>query len=1356
MSVDPREPSTVEKTASDSVNAGQVPPPPRPFDMPAPSGGPRYVLGDEIARGGMGAVLHAHDERLNRDLAVKVLHAELRDSPGLRQRFAEEAQIAGQLQHPGVVPVYDLGVLADGLPFFAMKLVKGRTLADRLHERPDAAHDLPHFLKIFEQVCQTMAYAHSRRVIHRDLKPSNVMVGAFGEVQVMDWGIAKVLDRAAPVPPPAQSGRTDPPTEIRTERLADPGQATRAGSVMGTYPYMAPEQARGQADCLDERADVFGLGAILCEVLTGNPPYVAPTPDEVRVLALVGDQAAARARLDRCGADIELLDLVRTCLAADRNQRPRDAGAVAAAMTAYLDGVQRRLRQAEAERASAQVKAGEERKRRRLTVAVAAALLLAVLSGAAAWLLTQQQRQQQRRQTTRVVEQAVGQAIALREQAREAPVDTPAQRERAAQLWRDALAAADRADQALAGGPADDDVRRRVADLLAETRAEAADADKDRLMLGWLERARDLALELQESDYIRPHHGGEIVYGGAAAPAYAAAFRDYGIDVEALPPAAAAERIRRRPIRLRLALALDDWYFIDPAGAGGRLPEVSRAADPDPLRDRLRRAVAARDREALKGLAGDAGLGDLPASSLVLLADVLRQQELRSEAVGVLRLARRRYPQDFWAHDILGLHLLFGEPPDPREAGRCFAAAAALRPDSPLGWSNLGAALAYEGRVEEAVAALREARRVRPDFTAGARELVQYLVWVGKLEEARAELEAALRLRPDSPMLATERAGLLVAEGKADEAEAAYRDVLDRHPEWVLARLGLAQLLTRAGRTDEALRLLADAERTHPDLPELHRTRGEALARRDDAAGALAAYRKEVDLNPRRAAGRAYLGIFLLAQGQKEEAVKALRQAVELAPGNVSYRLSLAEALSKAGRPAESVVEASLALRRAEQWPATEARAELLAWAHHRLGVALSAVGELEQAEDHLRQAIRLRDGHPAYHEDLGIVLWKRGKTEEAIGAYAEAARLGPDWARVRNRLGNAYYNLGRYDEAADAYREALDRRGDSAVFAFNLAGAEMGRGRFGPAEEAARQAVALKGDYAGARLRLGVLLLRRGQAAEAETHLRRAVALAPKDAEVHSWLGEALRRQGKKADALEEARQAASLPPGSAGVQYRLGEALAATGRYDEALAAFLQARQLRPPSPDPDEPEPLPWDERVAAARRDLELDRALAAVRDGKVRAVDPVLLADLGRFCAESGDEPLRAVRFYADAFAAAPALADDRAARRRFGAACAAARAAAVPEESLGAEERRRWRRQALDWLRADLDAWEKDIDGGSPLTRLRAWAALASWRREPALASVRDPEALGRLPQEERDAWRKLWADVDAALRRVE
>jgi serine/threonine protein kinase len=153
----------------------------------------RYHVLGEIARGGMGIVLKGRDPDLGRDVAMKVLHPSHARSPAMIQRFIEEAQIGGQLQHPGILPVYELGLDTELRPYFTMRLVHGRTLTALLEERPDPTKDLGRFLAIFEQVCQTVAYAHARGVIHRDLKPSNVMVGAFGEVLVVDWGLAKIL-----------------------------------------------------------------------------------------------------------------------------------------------------------------------------------------------------------------------------------------------------------------------------------------------------------------------------------------------------------------------------------------------------------------------------------------------------------------------------------------------------------------------------------------------------------------------------------------------------------------------------------------------------------------------------------------------------------------------------------------------------------------------------------------------------------------------------------------------------------------------------------------------------------------------------------------------------------------------------------------------------------------------------------------------------------------------------------------------------------------------------------------------------------------------------------------------------------
>src|SRR4029077_3530448 len=177
----------------------------------------RYRIDGEIARGGMGAILKARDPDLGRDVALKVLRDDLREHADMVRPFVEEAQIGGQLQHPGVVPIYELGTLADRRPFFAMKLVKGRTLSALLAERAGQGEDQPRLLGIFEQVCLTMAYAHVRGVIHRDLKPSNIMVGSFGEVQVVVWGRAKGLAQGG-VADDEEAGRIRDDTVIQTGR----------------------------------------------------------------------------------------------------------------------------------------------------------------------------------------------------------------------------------------------------------------------------------------------------------------------------------------------------------------------------------------------------------------------------------------------------------------------------------------------------------------------------------------------------------------------------------------------------------------------------------------------------------------------------------------------------------------------------------------------------------------------------------------------------------------------------------------------------------------------------------------------------------------------------------------------------------------------------------------------------------------------------------------------------------------------------------------------------------------------------------------------------------------------------------
>jgi serine/threonine-protein kinase len=344
----------------------------------------RLKLHGEIARGGMGAVLRGFDADLGREIAVKVLLESHQARLEQLQRFIEEAQIGGQLQHPGVVPVYELGLFPDRRPYFTMKLVHGQTLSVLLQERPSPQENRPHFLKIFEQVCQTLAYAHSRGVIHRDLKPGNIMVGAFGEVQVMDWGLAKVVgQRGAETVAPAVATET---TIVSPTTTPPPRNLTTTGSVMGTPAYMPPEQAKGEIERLDERCDVFGLGAILCEILTGDPPYRGRTLAEVQRQAMQAELADAYTRLDGCGADAELIRLTKRCLTPRLEDRPRHASELTQELTAYLNSVEQRLRQAELAAVEAKTKAVEELKRRRVTFRLAAGILLALLAGLAASL----------------------------------------------------------------------------------------------------------------------------------------------------------------------------------------------------------------------------------------------------------------------------------------------------------------------------------------------------------------------------------------------------------------------------------------------------------------------------------------------------------------------------------------------------------------------------------------------------------------------------------------------------------------------------------------------------------------------------------------------------------------------------------------------------------------------------------------------------------------------------------------------------------------------------------------------------------------------------------------------------------
>jgi len=634
----------------------------------------KYRVVGEIASGGMGVVLRGHDKELGRDVAMKVVHERLADRPEVIDRFIEEAQIGGQLQHPGIVPVYEIGLLGDQRPYFTMKLVKGHTLAKMLSRRKSSDEDRVRFLNLFESICQTMAYAHSKGVIHRDLKPANVMVGSFGEVQVVDWGLSKVMKRGGVADEVAAQDTAMSVIETVRSGPGSTGSDSIIGNVLGTPAYMAPEQARGEIASLDERADVFALGAILCEILTGAPPYTGAEGKDLVKLASLAELDPARERIEASNAHAELKKLCLACLMPSRRARPDSAQEVAEAIHEHLSGLESAAHEAQLAAAEERLRAARSGRKLQFTLLVGALLLLA----GGGWWWTGYRDDQRQLEVAGAFEEARDSALTY-------------EREGEFTLALDAARSGLRLVEAAGAGGA---LRAEAVALVEHTEDSLVKEDE---RLATEERDQKL-LAFLEDIAVRQAGTGLVDTLEEVEAENREAFRDYGIDLEDPDLIERVEELRDKEISVLIARGIDGWaqvlrrmgmVYDDEVEL---LNSIALDLDPNPIRSDVRLAVLDRDRAALVELAREIDVESAEPETLVLLSSALYEQGEGELSTRIMTDGADSYPGHFllnyWAGWLLS-GLTMDRPRYLRSEGYLRAALAA-RPGVVDVYNDLG------------------------------------------------------------------------------------------------------------------------------------------------------------------------------------------------------------------------------------------------------------------------------------------------------------------------------------------------------------------------------------------------------------------------------------------------------------------------------------------------------------------------------------------------------------------------------------------------------------------------------------------------------------------------------------------
>lgn len=877
--------------------------PPR-SDPDAPRCG-RYVLKGFHARGGMGEIWMAEDPAIGRSVALKRM---LGQRPDQIHRFFVEAQVTGQLEHPGIVPVHELGINEQGQPFYTMKFVQGRTLQTIVEEfhagtLDDGARELEQLrlLQIFVSLCQTVGYAHSRGVLHRDLKPENVMLGPYGETIVLDWGIAKVIGQ------PGTAAGESPGQAVNLLDSGDEETQTRAGAIMGTPAYMAPEVAMGRNEDVDQRSDVYLLGATLYEMMTGRQPRRAKTAMEMirlaqkeppppaskvnprvpKALDAICRKAMAQSKAERYPSALELAEDVQRFVAGEpvsaypeglavrawrwaRRHRKALARAVAAIVFVSVVGFSAvAVRRAERDRLSARREADA--------------------------LKRQEQERLDVREFRRLADEARYYATTSDPVSEHAPYFDPQQGESTALA---ALAIAAKWGPSLAQLSLPNEreaLRRDLYDLLLLT-----------AQLQGRRRGEPAANQVARVFLLATQAGGPT--GSEVQPARVA--------LALLDEAGRLHEPSRGLYRLR-------------AQAHAQLGDQARAAEDERRAQDPGRPATYLDHFLLgETFRNEASGRDDPNEERKLWQP---DPERMEKAIGEYRQALLLAPEHYWSHYQLGrCYLSLGRLDEAVETlGTCIA----LRPDAPWGYSARSLALVRKNRFREAEHDLERALRLNPDCrTARLNRGVVYMLQ-GKHDPALAEFDAVLQPPRDKQVIeAAYYRGLLRLQlGEPRQALVDFDSVVKEIPGFRAVYLDRARASIALGRSEAALedldrfRDLLEGRRLERQGWLLHARRGRLLRMmytelpidqraKSPAAQALLSLGLAELLTAVKRQGRAPqlfddTGAMLELTGRLAEAIQAYSVGLDLDPRNVRLRVKRGWALLQANRQEQALAD---------------------------------------------------------------------------------------------------------------------------------------------------------------------------------------------------------------------------------------------------------------------------------------------------------------------------------------------------------------------------------------------------------------------------------------------------------------